>query len=128
MTALETALGLLGPLEGRIMSEIWSGSVPDEFVVRDVQRLMPNLAYTTVMTTLNRLVDKGLLGVKAIRGQRAHAYHVAVEPEEFLAKASRERVEQVVEQFGEAAIVAFAERLNRLSPEYRRRLKELGRS
>lgn len=128
MTALETSLGLLGPLEGRIMSEIWSKSVPDGFVVRDVQKLMPELAYTTVMTTLNRLVDKGLLDVKAIRGQRAHAYHVAAEPEQFVARTSRERVEQVVEQFGEAAIVAFAERLNRLSPEQLRRLQELGRS
>lgn len=109
------------------MRIVWSGVVPVPFVVRDVQTLMTELAYTTVMTTLNRLADKGLLDVQAVRGQRAHAYRVAVDPEGFLAQASREQVEQAVEQFGDAAMVAFAERLHQLSPEQLRRLEELGR-
>src|SRR5207248_665149 len=98
------------------------------FVVRDVQARMPELAYTTVMTTVNRLADKGLLDVQLVRGQRAHSYRVAASPEAFLARASREQVEQVVERFGDAAMAAFAERLSRLSPEQLRRLEELGRS
>lgn len=128
MTALERALGVLGPLEGRIMREVWSDAVPEPFVVRDVQTLMPELAYTTVMTTLNRLAEKGLLSVRAVHGQRAHEYQPAMDPEGFLVMASREQVEQVVEQFGDAAMVAFAEQLGQLSPERRRRLEELGRS
>lgn len=127
VSTLNRALRLLGPLEGRIMSEVWRGAVRDPFVVRDVQTLMPELAYTTVMTTLNRLADKGLLEVRAIHGQRAHEYHLTADPEGFLARASREQVEHVVEQFGEAAMVAFVERLNQLSPEQLRRLEELGR-
>lgn len=128
VTALERSLSLLGPLEGRIMREVWTGSVPEPFVVRDVQTRMPELAYTTVMTTVNRLADKGLLDVQPIKGQRAHVYRLATSPEVFLERASREQVERVVERFGDAAMAAFAERLNRLSPEQLRRLKELRRS
>src|SRR5438309_1866288 len=60
---LEAALRLLGPLEGRIMRQVWTGALTEPFVVRDVQRLLPDLAYTTLMTTLNRLGDKEILKV-----------------------------------------------------------------
>lgn len=110
------------------MREVWTGGVARQFVVRDVHTLMPELAYTTVMTTLNRLAEKGLLSVRAVRGRRAHEYEPAVNPEEFVGRVSREQVEHVVEQFGDAAMVAFAEQLEQLSPDRRRRLRALGRS
>ena len=127
LTPLERALGLLGPLEGRIMRLVWTGAVQQPFVVRDIQALMPELAYTTVMTTLNRLAEKGLLTVKHIRRQRAHAYRAAASPEEFVTRVSREQVERVLERFGDAAMAAFAERLHSLGPEQLERLKELRR-
>jgi predicted transcriptional regulator len=50
----------LGPLEARVMSVIWQAA--SELLVRDVfTRLGSELAYTTVMTTLDRLYKKGLL-------------------------------------------------------------------
>jgi len=127
LTSLERALGLLWPLEARIMREVWTGRVQEPFVVRDVQTLMPELAYTTVMTTLNRLAEKGLLKVEHVWRQRAHVYVIAMRPEEYITRTSREQVEQVVERFGEAAVAAFAEHLERLDPEQLKRLKELGR-
>jgi predicted transcriptional regulator len=107
------------------MRAIWTGAVDQPFVVRDVHQFMPELAYTTVMTTLNRLVDKGLLSVTAVRRQRAHPYRCLASPEEFLITASRDQVAQIVEQFGDAAIAAFAEHVGTLNPEHRRRLLEL---
>jgi predicted transcriptional regulator len=127
LTALERALRLLGPLEGRIMREVWTLAVPDPFVVRDVQKRMPELAHTTVMTTLNRLAEKRLLTVQHVSRQRAHVYGIAANPEEYVVRTSREQVEHVVERFGDAAVAAFAEHLNGLSPERLKRLKELGR-
>ncbi len=54
------ALGGLGPLETRVMEAIWAREI--EASVRDVfETLGPDLAYTTVMTTLDRLYKKGLL-------------------------------------------------------------------
>lgn len=107
------------------MRAMWTGAVTEPFVVRDVQVLMPELAYTTVMTTLNRLAEKGLLDVQPIKGQRAHIYRLATSPETFLDRASRAQVEQVVARFGDVAMAAFAERLSQLSPEQLRRLEEL---
>jgi predicted transcriptional regulator len=124
---LERAVQLLGPLEGRIMRVVWTDIASKPFVVRDVQAHMPELAYTTVMTTLNRLVNKGLLDVKAVRGRRAHEYSCALTARAFLARASKDQVAQIVEQFGDAAIAAFSEHLQTLSPEQRQRLEDLAR-
>jgi predicted transcriptional regulator len=50
---------MLGPLEIQVMEVVWSSG---ESSVRDVvEKLDSKLAYTTVMTTLDRLFKKGLL-------------------------------------------------------------------
>jgi predicted transcriptional regulator len=122
---LDRAAASLGPLEGRIMRVVWTGHVPAAFVVRDVHALMPELAYTTVMTTLRRLAGKDLLTVRAGDGRRAHEYRAAGTPGTFLAAASAREAGSVVDRYGEAALAAFAARLDALTPEQRRRLEEL---
>lgn len=122
---LERALGLLGPLEARLMRAIWSGSVAQPFVVRDLLGAAPNLAYTTVMTTLNRLAAKGLLSIDEQTGQRAYQYRTAASPDDFLDAASREHVDRLFELFGDAVLPALAARLRELDPENRDRLHEL---
>ncbi len=127
MTAdLERASRLLGPLEARIMRTAWSGRLSDPFTVRDVQKTMPALAYTTVMTTVSRLAAKGLLKVGPGGNRRAFAYKIRMSPTEYIAASSRQGVEQFVERFGEAALAAFAARLDKLSPARRERLRRLG--
>jgi predicted transcriptional regulator len=125
--ALNRALALLGPLEARIMRVIWSGQVAERFTVRDIQREMSELAYTTIMTTVVRLAAKGLLHARAISQQKAHEYRVALTPEEFVTRASRQDVAQLVRRYGDAALIAFAARIDELDPEQRKRLRELGR-
>jgi predicted transcriptional regulator len=123
--SLERALSLLGPLEARIMQAVWSGQVAEPFAVRDVHAHMPELAYTTVMTTLRRLADKGLLAADATVGKRAYDYRTAATPEAFLTAASHREAQQVLDRYGDAALAAFAARLDALTPEQRRRLEEL---
>ena len=53
---LETAFG---PLEIRVLESLWSRSTPS--CVRDIQPDFPGVAYTTLMTTLDRLYRKGTL-------------------------------------------------------------------
>jgi len=61
---------LLGPLEIEVMEVLWAG---DECSVRDVvEHLDRKLAYTTVMTTLDRLFKKGLLDRQ--KSERAFLY------------------------------------------------------
>jgi predicted transcriptional regulator len=49
----------LGPLERRVLEAMWDRIGPT--TVRDLLVSFPNLAYTTLMTTLERLHRKGLL-------------------------------------------------------------------
>lgn len=61
---------LLGPLEVEVMEVLWNGG---ERSVRDVADLLDRkLAYTTVMTTLDRLFKKGLLDRQ--KSERAFLY------------------------------------------------------
>ena len=124
-TAQDRALALLGPLEARIMREVWSGSVPEEFVVRDALARMPELAYTTVMTTLARLASKGLLAARQGGGKRAYRYRAAGTPTDQLRRASRDEAQMVVNRYGEVALAAFAAQLDRLSPERREKLRRM---
>lgn len=107
------------------MRAIWSAAVAEPFVVRDVQAKTRGLAYTTVMTTLNRLAEKGLLTVRAVPRQRAHEYRRAGSPADFLAAAGRDQVKQLVERYGDAALAAFAARLDELTPAQQERLRKL---
>jgi len=60
----------LGRLEREVMDVVWSS---DEHTVKDVQGRLPRkAAYTTVMTTLDRLFKKGLVSRR--REGRAFVY------------------------------------------------------
>lgn len=122
----ERALALLGPLEAKIMALVWSGVLGEGFVVRDVAAHLPHLAYTTLMTTVKRLADKGLLASDA--EAKAHRYRRAVDPAGFLAEASRADAASAVQRYGDAALAAFAASLEGLTEEQRARLDRLRRS
>ena len=70
---------MLGPLEIQVMKVIWSCG---ESSVRDVvEKLDSRLAYTTVMTTLDRLFKKGLLD--RYKSERAFVYTARVSSQEW---------------------------------------------
>ena len=50
---------VFGPLEIRVLDALWSRGTPA--CVRDLQPQFPGVAYTTLMTTLDRLFRKGTL-------------------------------------------------------------------
>jgi predicted transcriptional regulator len=60
----------LGPLESKVLELLWSHD--RAVTVRDVHGALPELAYTTLMTTLDRLYRKGVL-IRRRQG-RAFAY------------------------------------------------------
>lgn len=86
----------LGDLERTVMDVLWSQG-PD-LSVRDVMDQLPErgtkeLAYTTVMTVLDRLAKKGLAG--RVRDGRAWRYTAGASREELAATALRSAVETV---------------------------------
>jgi predicted transcriptional regulator len=79
---------LLGPLEIRVMEVLWRGG---ECSVRDVvEQLERKLAYTTVMTTLDRLFKKGLLDRQ--KSERAFLYTARVSHQDW----ERQRADNLV--------------------------------
>ena len=76
------------------------------------------------MTTLSRLAEKGVLTQTRVPNQRAFDYRAAGSPSEFLAVASREYANRMLEQFGDAALAAFAAQLDELPAEQRERLRK----
>ena len=113
---------VLGPLEQKVMAALWAlgrGSV------RDVLEQFPaegRPAYTTLMTVMGRLHEKGLLR-RELRG-KAHVYEPALSRRALVQQASRKAVRDVLERFGDAAVAHFIEEA-RLSPEQLRQLQEL---
>lgn len=92
----------LGPLEAEVMRQLWAASAP--MPVRAVlgklngERPEP-LAYTTVMTVMVRLAEKGLL--RRQREGRGYAYEPTVDDVAELA------VRRVLTEFGDAAVARF---------------------
>ncbi len=60
----------LGPLERRVLEALWAHARPAS--VRDLLPEMGDIAYTTLMTTLDRLFRKGALSREKVR--RAFVY------------------------------------------------------
>ena len=57
--ALQPLESTFGPLELRVLDALWARSSAS--CVRDIQPRFPGVAYTTLMTTLDRLYRKGTL-------------------------------------------------------------------
>ncbi|MCH8200105.1 MAG: BlaI/MecI/CopY family transcriptional regulator [Chloroflexi bacterium] len=90
----------LGTLEAGIMEALWGSS--SELSVQDVRdALGPGHNYKTVMTVLNRLVEKGLLS-RQLDG-RAYRYRPRQTRTEFLRSAADELVRGYLEAFGDDA-------------------------
>jgi predicted transcriptional regulator len=115
---------LLGELELDVMRVVWeSGSTTVRDVLEALAQTRP-LAYTTVMTVMSRLADKGLLVVDK-QGKTYH-YRPAYSREEFEAQAVGQVVQSLINNFGgEMAISQFVEQLSAADPEQLARLAEL---
>lgn len=111
--------GVLGPLEAEVMQIIWQAEEP--ITVRALldqlnRGRQPSLAYTTAMTVMSRLVDKGALSRR--RQGRGYVYEAAVPDTAGIA------VRQVVREFGDEAVAHFIEEA-RADPRVLRRLRRL---
>jgi predicted transcriptional regulator len=117
---------LLGELELEVMRVIW---VRKTVTVRDVLGTLATkrpLAYTTVMTIMGRLAEKGLLAVD--RQSKTHFYRAVYTQEEFEAQAAGKAVDSLIADFGsEPAIRQFVERLSAVDPDQLQQLAEMAR-
>jgi BlaI family transcriptional regulator, penicillinase repressor len=102
---------VLGPLETEVMEAVWDGG---EVTVRDVQRVLTKqrpVAYTTVMTTMGRLADKGFL--RRIEVQPAHRYSALLSRDQYAQTTVSSILDWLVGQFGDPAVAYFVDRLEK---------------
>ncbi len=99
----------LGPLEQEVMDCVWR---EESVSVRDVHSCLKKsrkIAYTTVMTIMTRLTDKGFLMRK--RQGKAFFYSPKKTKEQTAKTMIRRIIDSLVDQFGEEAVIAFSDEL-----------------
>ena len=114
---------LLGELEGAIMDFLWArGEATGPEVVEELNRSR-SLAYTTVLTVMGRLVEKGLLAQH--KASRAHLFRPTMSREAYAAETASQIVRSLVEDFGDIALAQFSQELDNLDPARLASLKAL---
>jgi predicted transcriptional regulator len=115
-------------LERLVMEEIWTQGEATVRSVRDALNAetdQPERAYTTVLTILQRLDAKGL--VRRSRNGKTDVYSAALPREEYLGARADAEVSELLDQYGELALVQFARRMAALDPARRAALQRLAR-
>jgi BlaI family transcriptional regulator, penicillinase repressor len=112
----------LTPLELAIMKVVWSR---DRATVRDVYETMRekrSIAYTTVMTMMRILEEKGYL--KKTLVDRAHVYKPAQRRQQVIAAMVRDFLDRVFDGASDSLLVHLAKD-NKLTEKQRRIVKQL---
>ena len=103
----------LHDLEATIMDVVWSKRLAS-FAVGDVLAILEkqrDIAYTTVMTTVTRLYEKGIL--QRERDGKRYLYSPKLTREEFMESTAREVLDEAVG--GHPAMVMLAEKVSEAS-------------
>ena len=91
-----------GPLEAKILDILWNDV---EMTIKDVQQMLDKEKVTnfnTVMTVMNRLVEKGILQ-KRVEG-RSSLFKPVQTREEFLNAQSKEMTNELIDEFGNVVV------------------------
>jgi predicted transcriptional regulator len=114
----------LGELEAAVLAALWSSASP--LSVRDVLACLPRrppLAYTTVLTVLDRLHEKDLV-VREKQG-KAFLYRPRVSREAWLGEQAARVLTEAREPPNQAVLMAFLDSAERADPALLERLSAL---
>ena len=119
---------ILGDLESEIMEVIWAtGQVSVRSVLLELKKKR-KIAYTTVMTVMARLYDKGILKRKMDKSG-AFVYLQIEDKASFLAKTSKKIIKNFLKEYGDVAVAQFVNIIetydNKKSEEWKSKLKGL---
>lgn len=114
----------LGGLELAVMEIVWE---KEPITVRDVLDSLRTqgrgLAYTTVMTIMGRLAEKGWL--RADKQSRTYQYRAVRSREEARAESVGTVMRVLLQDFGALAVSQFVKEVNRTDPAQLARLAQL---
>ncbi|WP_342046250.1 BlaI/MecI/CopY family transcriptional regulator [Bacillus sp. OTU530] len=98
-----------GPLEAKIMELLWNA---DELSIKDVQQRLEQdkpVNFNTVMTVMNRLVEKGILK-KRLQG-RLSLFRPVQSKDRFIEEQSKKITENLLDEFGGVVITHMLDAL-----------------
>ncbi len=113
---------VLGPLETEIMQILWQS---ERSTVKQVHRRLAQqreIAYTTVMTTMSRLAEKGVL--QRQREGLAYVYTPAISETEFVQLVVRQVLDGLLDDYRDTAIDYIVEYLAKNNPAELQRLQQ----
>ncbi|MGO4785856.1 BlaI/MecI/CopY family transcriptional regulator [Paenibacillus sp. 2KB_20] len=108
-----------GPLESRIMDILWSS---EALSIKEVQSILNQespISINTVMTVMNRLLDKGLL-TKTMTGTgrtRAAKFSPLQSREQFLTEQTKEVSQGLIQEYGSLVVNHMIDALDDVDPE-----------
>ncbi len=112
---------VLGPLETEIMHILWQEG---QSTVKRVHRKLSqhrDIAYTTVMTTMSRLAEKGVLHRE--REGLAYVYTPVINEDDFVNMVVRQVLDGLLDDYSDTTISYMVEYLARNNPAELRRLQ-----
>lgn len=113
----------LGHLEAEVMESVWrNGPVTAREVCDQLERRKPR-AYTTIMTTMDRLHRKGLLSRE--KEGLAWRYAAVLSREEFARASADGLARDILEGHGDVGLAAFVDAAAEVDEELLERLAEL---
>jgi predicted transcriptional regulator len=111
-----------GPLEAKIMDVLWKGS---EMSIKEVQQQLEKdkpTNFNTVMTVMNRLVDKEILE-KRVEGRMSRFKPVKTK-KEFIEEQSKKLTENLLDEFGGLVVNHMLDSLNDVDQSLIERLEQ----
>jgi predicted transcriptional regulator len=117
----------LHDLEALVMEMMWRlEEAPVRTVLEELNAAGgKQRAYTTIMTIMVRLADKGLLQRR--REGKTDVYVPALSRQDYRIRRAEAEVNALVQEYGEVALVSFAREMNQLDDSQRRKLQRLAR-
>jgi predicted transcriptional regulator len=115
-------------LESEIMEVVWNHNAR-RVLVRDVHAILERrraIAYTTVMTTMDRLWKKGVLERES-QG-KAYAYWARLSREAFHRQVAAQVIDSLLPEVTEPLLASFVDHTAQSDPAHLDRLEELIRS
>jgi predicted transcriptional regulator len=115
-----------GSLEQVVMAVLWRHGPSTVRQVLDRLRGRKFVAYTTIMTVMNRLADQGLLRRRA-GANSAFVYAPTHSQTDHEMAASKASVERLVAAYGDVALIQFMARLDSVPDAKLQRLRQVWR-
>ena len=114
---------VLGDIERLVMDVLWDRvEVTGREVLEEIQKERP-LAFTTILTVMDRLLKKGLIKRKKMGG--VFVYAPSISRDEFVKQVSEEVLEGILDISVSSAASSFVDILYKTSPDEMDRLSRL---